>query len=73
MEAKTRLTSSWSSARMFTQNFPAAWILGHELDDLAAQKSTSAGSSETEANEPMAMPTGTPSFMAVMTVTPVGK
>ena len=43
------------------------------LDAFAGQNSTSGGSSDSDANEPMAMPTGTPSSMAVITVTPVGK
>ena len=40
---------------------------------MPAQNSTCGGSSESDANEPTAMPTGVPSAMAVMTVTPVGK
>src|SRR5689334_18067617 len=71
--ANTRQTSSWSSARMLTQNEPDAWTLGHDDDCLPAQKSTLGGSSDREANEPIAMPTGVPSATAVMTVTPVGK
>src|SRR3954452_25137493 len=71
--ANTRHTSSWSSASRLTQNEPAARTLGQLDDDCPAQNSTCGGSSESEANDPMAMPTGTPSLMAVITVTPVGK
>ena len=71
-DANTRLTSSWSSARMFTQNLPADWILGQLLDALAGQNSTSGGSSDNEAKEPMAMPTGTPIAAETATRPPQG-
>ncbi len=71
--AKTRQMSSWGSLRMLTQNLPASRILGHDVDVAPAQNSTWGGSSESEANEPTAMPTGAPSTTAVITVTPVGK
>ena len=45
-----------------------------QLDEVFwGQNSTSGGSSETDENEPMAMPTGWPSLVPVMIVTPVGK
>jgi hypothetical protein len=47
--------------------------LGHVLDWEPAQNRICGGSSDNEANDPMAMPTGAPSCIAVMTVTPVGK
>src|SRR4051812_47231222 len=46
---------------------------GHVLDDFAAQNSTSGGSSDTDENEFAARPTGSPSLIAVMMVTPVAK
>src|SRR4051794_30481326 len=58
---------------MLAAHFPAAWIPGYVVDDLAAQNNTSWGSSETEVNEFAAMPTGWPSFMAVIKVIPVAK
>src|SRR5437763_677115 len=64
-----RQTASWSSARMFTQNEPASRMPGHDDEPLPAQNPTSAGSSDTEKNEPTANPVGFPSpAMAVMTV-----
>src|SRR5690349_18566879 len=71
--ANTRHTSSWSSARMLTQKRPAAWILGHDDDWFPAQNRTDGGSSDSDENDPTAMPTGASSASAVMTVTPVGK
>src|SRR3954452_13625018 len=71
--ANTRQTSSWSSARMLAQKRPAVWIFGHVDELLPAQNNTRGGSSDSEAKEPTAKPTGWPSVMAVMTVTPVGK
>ena len=45
-----------------------------QVDEVfAAQKSTSGGSSDTDVNELAAMPTGSSSSIAVMTVTPVAK
>src|SRR5262245_12591864 len=74
LPANTRAASSWSSARMFTQNDPASWILGQLDDDFPGQNPTSGGSRDTEKNEPTARPTGAwPSGWAAMTVTPVGK
>ncbi len=58
---------------MFTQNEPDASILGHDDELFPAKKATSGGSSDTDANDPTARPTGTPSEAAVITVTPVGK
>src|SRR4051794_3949605 len=58
---------------MFTANAPDAWIRGHVVELRAAQKSTSGGSSDTDVNEFAAIPTGSPSSTAVITVTPVAK
>src|SRR6478752_10210056 len=73
LDAKRRETSSWSSPRMLTQNFPALRSFGQVDEPLPAQNPTSGGSSEIEKNEPMAMPTGVPSSNAATTETPVGK
>ena len=58
---------------MFAAHFPDTWMRGHVVDAFAAQKSTSAGSSDTEVNELHAMPTGSSPSTAVITVTPVAK
>ncbi len=58
---------------MLTQKLPLRSMAGQLLDDLPGQNMTRGGSSETEPNDPMARPTGTPPSMAVTTVTPVGK
>src|SRR3546814_11283234 len=58
---------------MLTQKDPAAAMRGHVLELRPAKKATSGGSSDTEAKEPTAMPTGPSPSSAVMTVTPVGK
>src|SRR3546814_16853100 len=58
---------------MLTQKDPAASMRGHVLELRPAKKATSGGSSDTEAKEPTAMPTGPSPSSAVMTVTPVGK
>ena len=71
--ANTRHTSSWSSARMLTQNEPVASIWGQLPEDFPGQKPTNGGSSEIEKNEPTAMPTGPSAESPVTTVTPVGK
>src|SRR5688572_8598863 len=71
LDANRRQTSSWCSERMFTQNAPATSILGHDVEPLSGKNATSGGSSDTDANEPTARPTGTPSGAAVTTVTPV--
>src|SRR3546814_2068281 len=73
LDAKRRQIPSWSSARMLTQKDPAASMRGHVLELRPAKKATSGGSSDTEAKEPTAMPTGPSPSSAVMTVTPVGK
>src|SRR3954468_17685779 len=70
---KTRQTSSWSSPRRFTQNFPTSRTLGQLDEWCPAQKRTWGGSSESDANEPTAKPTGPSSVVPVITVTPVGK
>ena len=70
--ANRELTAAWSSARTLTQKLPLASMAGQLFDDLPGQNITRGGSSETEPNEPMARPTGSPSELAVTTVTPVG-
>src|SRR3954451_22549046 len=71
--ANTRQMSSWSSPRMFTQNAPADSMRGQLDEALPGKNATSGGSSETDENEPMARPAGSPSSpMAVTTTTPVG-
>src|SRR6185436_20570262 len=42
-------------------------------DVVIGRNPTSGGSSDTEVNEPIVKPTGSPSTIAVTTVTPVGK
>jgi hypothetical protein len=58
---------------MFAAHFPDVLMRGHVVDSFAAQKSTSAGSSDTELNELHAIPTGFSPSTAVITVTPVAK
>jgi len=58
---------------MLAANLPLAWMLGHVLDDFAAQNNTSCGSSDTDENELTAMPTGSSPANEVMIVTPVAK
>src|ERR1700731_1860683 len=73
LTANFRHRSSWSKLRMLMQNDLAALILGKLLDFLVGRNATMGGSSDTEVNEPTAIPTGSPSGpTAVTTVTPVG-
>jgi hypothetical protein len=58
---------------MLAQKPPDASIKGQLDEDFWGQNRTNGGSSETDENEPMAMPTGAPSCIPVITVTPVGK
>ena len=53
-----------------TQNLPERWISGHAREVLAGMNSTSGGSSETLENDWQVIPTGSPSLIAVTTVTP---
>src|ERR1700679_4314862 len=72
--ANARQTSSWSSARTLTQNDPVSRIVGKLVDDRSGRNATRGGSSETEVNEPTAIPAGPSSRCeAVTTATPVGK
>src|SRR4029077_136188 len=71
--ANNRQISSPSSFRMFAAHVPAGSSRGHVVDDFAAQKSTSGGSSEAEVNELQAMPAGPSPSIAVTTVRPVAK
>lgn len=54
-------------------NLPAFLICGHARPRWSAQNSTSGGSSDTEAKDWQAKPTGSPSACPVTTVTPVAK
>ena len=54
-------------------NRPACLICGQARPRWSAQKSTSGGSSDTEAKDWQAKPTGSPSAYPVTTVTPVAK
>src|SRR5215471_10265763 len=58
---------------MFTANTPARSIRGQVDDECATQNNTSGGSSDNDANAFAAIPTGSPSSIAVMIVTPVAK
>ena len=72
-EENARQTASWSSARMFTQNAPESRNFGQLDDDLSGMNATSGGSSDTDVNDPTAMPAYPPSgSAAVTTQTPVG-
>lgn len=64
-------TSRWSSASTFTQNLPDASIAAQDRDCFVGQNSTSGGSNESAANDWHANPTGSPSCVVVMMVTPV--
>ena len=72
LEASTRQTCCWLSARTFTQNRPAAWILGQVVDLRSGKNATSGGSSETEVNDPTTIATGTSPSIAGTAQTPVG-
>ena len=56
---------------MLTQNVPACSMRGHAREVFAGQNSTIGGSSETLVNDWQVRPTGSPSDIAVTTVTPV--
>src|SRR3954464_2952889 len=72
--AKARHTDSCSAPRMLTQNAPESRNFGHDDELLSGMKATSGGSSDTEENDPTAMPAGLPSASTpVTTATPVGK
>jgi hypothetical protein len=71
-DEKARHTSSWSAARMFTQNAPVASMRGQLVDPLPGRNPTSGGSSDTDVKDPMATPTGPSSPDPLMITTPVG-
>src|SRR3954451_9251753 len=72
--ANARHTDSCSAPRMFTQNAPESRNFGHDDDDLSGMNATSGGSSDTDENDPTAMPAALPSLSTpVTTATPVGK
>ena len=71
--ANLQHSSSWPWASTFTQNRPVAAISAHECEFTPGRKPTSAGSSETDTNEPIVMPRGVPSVpKPVTTTTDVG-
>ena len=65
--------SPWLMPSTLTQKVPAEAIRNQRSDVVIGKNPTSGGSSDTEVNEPMVNPTGSPSTIAVTTVTPVGK
>src|SRR5882724_5878020 len=71
VRAKLRHTPSWSAASTFTQKRPERRTIGQVLDESAAQKPTSGGSSETEKKDPTVSPTGSSPSIADITATPV--
>ena len=64
---KRRAACSWCAAKTLTAKLPLAWILGQVSEPFAGQKRTSGGCSETDVNELLDMPTGSPSSKAVIT------
>jgi len=58
---------------MFTPRSPSRAMRGQVPDDLAGQKSTSGGSSDSAVNAWHANPAGSPSCIPVITVTPEAK
>ena len=56
-----------------TQKLPTDAIRIQRSEVVIGKNPTNGGSSETDVNEPMVNPTGSPSTIAVTTVTPVGK
>src|SRR3954471_11393743 len=71
--AKARHTDSCSAPRMLTQNAPESRNFGQLEDDRSGMNATSGGSSDTDENDPTAIPAGRPSpSMPVTTATPVG-
>ena len=66
-------SSPWTLPSTFTQNAPDWRILIHRSEVTIGRNPTSGGSSDTDENDPMVNPTGSPSNMPVTTVTPVGK
>src|SRR4051812_17667706 len=74
LTANVRHTASWCEPRMLTQKAPDSCIRGQELDVRSGKNATSGGSSDTDVNEPTAIPAGVPSLaIPVTTATPVGK
>src|SRR3954469_3031788 len=70
--ANVRHTDSCSAPRMLTQNDPDSRIRGQLVDDRSGRNATSGGSSDTDVNDPTAIPAGPPSAAtAVTTATPV--
>uniref|UniRef100_A0A6J7M4E7 Unannotated protein n=1 Tax=freshwater metagenome TaxID=449393 RepID=A0A6J7M4E7_9ZZZZ len=72
--ANLQHSSPCSAPRMFTQNDPPGAMSGQLRELMAGRNPTSGGSSETEQNEPMVSPPGSPEADRPVTiVTPVGK
>jgi hypothetical protein len=71
--ANARHTGSWLAESTFTQKEPEARILGKLEDPLSGKKASSGGTSDTDVNEPTAIPAGRPcGSIPVTTTTPVG-
>ena len=59
---------------MLTQNAPVGAISGQLLEESPGRKPTIAGSNDTEVNDPIVSPPGSPCGVSPVTmVTPVGK
>src|SRR5215210_7402650 len=71
LEPKRAETSFCFSCRTLTQKFPLASMACHDLDTLVGQNNTNGGCRDNAANDWHAKPTGTPSFIVVITVMPV--
>src|SRR3954453_5283995 len=72
--ANARQTDSCSAPRMLTQNDPESRNFGHDDELLSGMNATSGGSSDTDENDPTAIPAGLPSAsLRVTTGYPVGK
>ena len=71
--AITPQTSIWSCPITLTQKEPDSRISFQEPESLPGRKATNGGSSDTEVNDPIAIPIGFPLLTAVTAVTPVGK
>ena len=71
LEPNRAETSFCFSCKTLTQNLPLASMACHDRDTLVGQNSTSGGSSDKAANDWQANPTGSSSWMVVITVMPV--
>jgi hypothetical protein len=71
--AKVRHRASCRAFSTLTQKAPAAAIRGQLTEVFAGRMAISGGSSDTDVKEPIAIPTGVSSSIAVTMTTPVGK